>query len=131
MRSLTGTGALVRFVLRRDRVRIVVWIASTVLLVVVSAASVKDLYPTSQSLRDAAALIDDNPAAIAFNGPVQGIETIGGRVVFEAGTSGLVTVALMSLFMITRLTRADEEAGRLDLVRATVVGRHAPLATAM
>jgi ABC-2 type transport system permease protein len=129
--SLTGTRALVRFALRRDRVRIVVWIAAIVVLVLVTASSVKGLYPTPQSLRDAAALVEGNPAAIAFNGPVQGIDTIGGRVAFEAGSTTLVIVALMSLFMTTHLTRADEEAGRLELVRATVVGRHAPLAAAV
>jgi len=37
----------------------------------------------------------------------------------------------MSIFMIGRLTRSEEESGRLDLVRATVVGRHAPTIAAL
>jgi ABC-2 type transport system permease protein len=38
---------------------------------------------------------------------------------------GAIVLALMSAFMVTRHTRAEEESGRAELVRATVVGRHA------
>jgi ABC-2 type transport system permease protein len=37
----------------------------------------------------------------------------------------MVLVALMSLFMVGRLTRGEEEAGRLELVRSLPVGLHA------
>jgi len=129
--QLVGTGALVRLIVRRDRVRVGVWMTAIVVMVVSSAAGVKGIYPTAEDLRTAAATIEGNAAAIAFNGPVQGLETLGGRIAFEAGTIGLVLVGLMSLFMVGRLTRAEEESGRLELVRATVVGRHAPMAAAL
>src|SRR5262249_43120918 len=35
---------------------------------------------------------------------------------------------LMSIFLVMRHTRADEESGRLELIGSAVVGRHAPLA---
>jgi ABC-2 type transport system permease protein len=129
--ELTGTGALVRSILHRDRVRILVWIAGIVGMTVSSAAGVKGIYPTAADLQRAAALIDGNAAAIAFNGPVQGLETIGGRIAFETGSFTLLLVGLMSLLMLSRQTRAEEENGRLELIRATVVGRHAPLAAAL
>jgi ABC-2 type transport system permease protein len=128
---LTATGTLARSILHRDRVRIVVWILGAVALVWSSAAGIKGLYDTPEKLRSAAAAVEGNAAAIAFNGPAQGLETLGGRIAFEAGTAGLVVVALMSLFMVGRQTRAEEESGRLELIRATVVGRHAPLAAAV
>ena len=37
----------------------------------------------------------------------------------------------MSIFIVIRHTRADEEAGRLELVGATAVGRQAALAPAL
>jgi ABC-2 type transport system permease protein len=129
--QLTGTGILVRSILRRERVRIGLWIVGAVLLVWSSAAGVKGIYDTPQKLRSAAVAVEGNAAAIAFNGPAQGLETLGGRIAFETGTAGLIVVALMSLFMIGRQTRAEEESGRLELIRATVVGRHAPMAAAM
>ena len=45
MSDLSGSWTLVRFIGHRDRVRIVVWIASVVLLVAVTAPSIKGLFP--------------------------------------------------------------------------------------
>ena len=131
MTDLTATWALVRAILRRDRFRIVLWTAALAGLVVLTAASVKGLFPTQADLDEAAAQEAGSPASIVFNGPVQGLDTLGGQVAFQLGSFGLVVVGLMSLLMTTRNTRAEEESGRLELVRATVVGRHAPSTAAL
>lgn len=65
--SLTATAPLTRFALRRDRVRIVVWIAGIVLLVVATVGSIKGLYPNQAELDKAARASEDNAAAIIFN----------------------------------------------------------------
>jgi ABC-2 type transport system permease protein len=129
--ELTGTATMTRFVLRRDRVRIVVWIAAIALLVLSTAASVKGLFPTQADLDKAARAVEDNAAAVAFNGPDQGLDTLGGQVAFQVGAFGLVVVALMGVFMVGRETRVEEESGRLELVLAMPVGRHAPTAAAI
>ncbi|MEQ8437630.1 MAG: hypothetical protein RIB65_09050 [Ilumatobacter fluminis] len=120
-----GTFGLVRANLRRDRVRIGVWIAGITAMVAVSAQSVKALFPTQADL-DAAAASSDNPAIVAFQGPPYGLDTVGGQVAFQIGAPGLVLVGLMALLQTGRLTRSEEEAGRLELVRSLPVGRHAP-----
>jgi ABC-2 type transport system permease protein len=130
-RELTGTGTLVRFVLRRDRLRIAVWIGAIVLLELLSAASTVGLYSTQADLDDAAAAVHGNAAAIALNGPDQALDTMGGQVAFQIGTFGLVAVALMAIFMVGRETRGEEESGRAELVRAMAVGRHASAAAAL
>ena len=71
--TLTGLGPLVRFTVRLDRVRIVVWVLSIVLTVVATVASIKGLYPTQADLDQAAVVAQDNAAAIIFNGPAQGL----------------------------------------------------------
>ena len=78
--SLTGTWTLVRFVLRRDRVRLPVWIVSITFMVLLTAASVGDLYPTQADLDTAAATASDNAALIALQGPDYGLDTLGGQV---------------------------------------------------
>ncbi len=123
--EFTGTARLTGFVLRRDRVRIAVWIVSIVLLVVATVASLKGLYPTAADLRQAADAARGNAAAIAFNGPAQGLDTLGGEIAFQVGAFGLVVVALMSLMMTGRLTRGEEEAGRSELLCSLPIGRHA------
>ena len=120
-----GAIGLVRANLRRDRIRIGVWIAGITAMVGVSAQSVKALFPTQADL-DAAAASSDNPAIVAFQGPPYGLDTVGGQIAFQIGAPGLVLVGLMALLQTGRLTRTEEEAGRLELVRSLPVGRHAP-----
>ena len=125
--TTTGVVPLVRLVLRRDRVRLPIWIVSITLLVLFTAASVKGLYKTEAELIAGAAPMYGNAAVIALNGPTYAIDTYGGQMVFQVGSFGYVAVALMGIFLVGRHTRADEEEGRTELIRATVVARNAPV----
>ncbi len=129
--EFTGTAILTRFVLRSERVRILIWIAAIVALVIATVASVKGLYPTAADLRQAAIASQGNAAAIAFNGPAQGLDTVGGQVAFQLGAIGLVVVSLMNLLLMGRLTRGEEEAGRLELLRSLPIGPYSAPAAAM
>lgn len=129
--SLTGVAPLTHFAFRRDRLRIVLWVVAIVLLVVVTVASVKGLYPNHAELEKAAKASEDNVAAIIFNGPPQGLDTAGGQVAFQTGTFGLIVMGLMSVFMLGRLTRGEEEAGRSEMLRSLPIGEHALPAAAL
>ena len=131
MTALHGTGPLVRLIIGRDRIRLLAWMAGILLLVITTAASTKGIYATQADLDEAALASRDNPAALAFNGPDQALDTIGGQVAFQVGAFGLVMVGLMSVLLVGRLTRGEEDSGRLELVRAMPVGRHAPLAAGL
>ena len=131
MSDLNCTWTLVRFIGHRDRLRIVLWIASIVLLVAITAPAIRSLFPTQGDLDKAAVASAANYAVIVFNGPVQGLATVGGEVAFQVGSIMLIMVALMSLLMVTRCTRAEEESGRTELLRATSLGRHAEIAAAL
>jgi ABC-2 type transport system permease protein len=122
--SFTGLAPLTRFELRRDLVRIAVWVVGIVLVAVVTVASVKGLYPNQAELDKAATASEDNAAAIFFNGPPQGLDTVGGQVAFQTGTFGLLMMGLMSVFMLGRLTRGEEEAGRSELLRSLPIGQY-------
>lgn len=123
--SLVGTVALVRLALRRDRVRLAIWVVVLVALALFSAQSVIGLYPDGEGLAEYKQLAGSNQAVVAMGGPTHGIETTGGRIAFETWYVG-IAAALMALFAAVRHTRGDEEAGRAEVVRATIVGRHAP-----
>jgi ABC-2 type transport system permease protein len=129
--ELTGTGAVVALVVARDRLRFLAWLAGIVVLVWATAASTKGLYPTQADLAEAAAVAVDNPAALAFNGPAQALDTLGGQIAFQVGAFGLLLVGLMNILLVGRVTRAEEDSGRLELVRSMPVGRHAPLAAGL
>jgi ABC-2 type transport system permease protein len=129
--ALVGTSALTHSALRRERGRIAAWVLGIVALVVATIGSIEGLYPTAADLEQAARASRDNAAAIVFNGPPQGLDTVGGQVAFQAGAFGLVMVGLMSMFMLGRLTRGEEEAGRLELLRSLPIGAHSPTAAAL
>ncbi len=128
---MTGTGALVRLVLRRDRIRLPIWIVAIVAIVYASAGAVADLYSTPEQIAAYQSALGSSPAAIALAGPPFGLDSIGGIVVYEAGITALLGIALMAIFLTNRHTRAEEESGRTEVVRSTVVGRFAPLAATL
>jgi len=129
--SLTGWTTLLRFVLRRDRVRIPVWTASVALLFAYAAVALDTLYPTAADRQLRATLVS-SPAGIMLSGPGYGLEdyTLGAMIANEMALTVMVAVAIMSVLLVMRHTRAEEETGRSELVRAGVVGRHAPATAA-
>jgi ABC-2 type transport system permease protein len=87
------------------------------------------LYPTEQSIQQVTGVIT-NPSLVALNGPLFG-SSLGGLTAWKILATGLILVALMSILTVVRHTRTEEETGRLELVRAGVVGRYAPLTAAL
>lgn len=130
MTSFTGTLTLLRFHLRRDRLMTLWWILGAVALYYSQAVSTDGLYTTQAELDKAAAGMESNAAFIAMAGPARALDTVGGQVAWQAAAFGAIVAGLMSMFLIGRHTRAEEESGRDELVRAAVIGRHAPLAAA-
>lgn len=130
--ALVGTLSLVRFDLRRDRVRIPVWLGALTLGTAATASSFTDLYPTAAD-RQAIADTMNTPAGLAMTGPSRYLTdyNIGSMMGHQMLGYVAVLVGLMSVLMIVRHTRVEEESGRAELVRATVVGRHAHLAAAL
>lgn len=133
MRSLTGLGRLVRLILRRDRVRLPVWILALGGITLGSAASLVPLYPDQAAIDQYVALFGDNPALVAFAGPGYGFDdpNLGVILVNETQLWACIGIALMSIFLVNRHTRAEEEAERTEVLRSSVVGRHAPTAAAV
>ena len=67
-----------------------------------------------------------NPALRFLYGRLNG-SSIGALAVWQYGVWAAIFGALMTIFIVIRHTRGDEEAGRLELVGSTVVGRQAAL----
>lgn len=130
--TLTGTGALVRFVLRRDRVRIPVWLAALTITTIGTAQSFQDLYGDDTNRAQVAETMG-TPAGLAMTGPAHYLEnyTLGAMMSHQMLGFMAIMVGLMSVLAVVRHTRAEEETGRAELVRANVVGRHAHLVAAL
>ncbi len=122
---MTGAGLLLRAFLRRDRWMIFWWVLAGVLLYWSQAISVAGLYATQEEFDRAAELMGSNPALIAMAGPDRALNTVGGQVAWQSTAFGAILAGLMSMFLAGRHTRAEEESGRDELLRAGVVGRRA------
>ena len=131
MRSLVGTWTLVRLALRRDRVRLMVWVVALVGVVGVFVGAIGDLYPDEMSRRQLGASVAANPGFGAMLGPLQDPLSVGGLLTWRLSFVQMVLVPLMALQTVSRHTRAEEEAGRVELVGSTVVGHRAPLTAAL
>lgn len=127
---MTGVGVLFRSHLRRDRWMILWWTLGIVVLYWSQAISISGLYATQAELDAAAASMDGNAAFVAMLGPPQALDTVGGNTFFQISAFGAIAVGLMSMFLVGRHTRAEEESGRDELVRSAAVGRAAPLVAA-
>jgi ABC-2 type transport system permease protein len=129
--GLTGTLALVRFVLRRDRIRLPVWLLAIIGITYASAAAVASTYDTPSKIASYGNNIGSSPAGIAMGGPPVALDTQGGILVYETALTAFIGVALLAAFTVVRHTRAEEEAGRTELLVSTVVGRHAGAAASV
>jgi len=131
MSALTGTAALTRLMLRRDRVLVPLCILFAAGFVILTASSFQSLYPTAADRADFAATIESNTTFTALYGPARALDTIGGLTAWRTGSTLAAIVGLMSLLLVGRHTRAEEQRGQTELLRAGAVGRHAPLTAAL
>lgn len=129
--GLAGTSKLLRLILRLDRIRLTLWLLGLISLVAITPYSLRAIVDAEaeaegvtaeQVLAEQAALLETNGASIALQGPPDALDTFGGRYAFEIGAFTLAIIALMNILLIARHTRAEEESGRAELVRAAAVG---------
>ncbi|MCW2738691.1 hypothetical protein [Nocardioides sp.] len=130
-RGLEGTGLLVRFALRRDRVLAPAWVLALSAMVVVSAAATGPLYATAADRVAAAEALNASPAVVALYGPILDTSSLGELSMTKMTVLYAVFVAFMGVVIVRRHTRVDEETGRAELVGATAVGANAPTAAAL
>jgi ABC-2 type transport system permease protein len=128
---MTGARIFLMTFLRRDRWMVLAWAAGSVLLYYSQAVSVDGLYATQAEFDRAAASMAHNAAFIAMAGPARALNTLGGQVTWQASAFGAVAAGLMSMFLVGRHTRAEEESGRDELLRGAAVGRYAPMTAAL
>lgn len=121
---LTGLGTMVRFVLRRNRIRLAVWWLMIVGLFAYVGAYYHELLNTQQALDDFAAL-SDVPSIKALSGLAAAPATLGGAVWTKIWMTCVLMLAFAVIFLVTRNGRADEEAGRTELLRSRALGLHA------
>ncbi|MCA2322313.1 ABC transporter permease [Mycobacterium intracellulare] len=128
--NFSGTLAMLRLYLRRDRVSLPLWVfLLSVPLATVYVGSIEKIYPTEAARAGFAASIMASPAQRALYGQVYS-DSLGAVGIWKAGMFHVLIAVAVILTMI-RHTRADEENGRTELVDSTAIGRYASLSAAL
>jgi len=124
--EMRETWQLIKFILRRERVSLAIWIVGIVSFLVYLPFLYEDLYPTLVD-RYAAMTMMSNPAIVAIVGPSTGVYTLAAIFTQEALLFTLIGLAIMNILLVNRHTRVDEEFGRLELIRSFPVSSTAVL----
>jgi ABC-2 type transport system permease protein len=121
---------LMRLMIRRHRVLITSW---SVLLIALAGATVsayQSTYPTPQQRRIAVELAQHNAATTLLYGDLPDPGTPAQMFAWEIGAFATILAAIMAVLVAVALTRAAEDDGTLELVRACGVGPRVPLRSA-
>lgn len=129
MNSIYNTTKMIRFILRRDRVYLTLWILGLVSLATFFVPMMPDVLGDEQSRLILIEMMK-NPAMIAImglpydegNGPLFSLF----MMVWTA-----LAIAIFNIFFIVRHTRKDEEEGRREIISSLPLGRNAGLAAAL
>lgn len=128
---MNGLGTLARLGVRRTRWHLTAWLCALVVVVPATAAAYTQVIPDPAMADVVIEGLAGNPTMRAMLGPPFSLGEPGGFTVWRVGTFVATVAGVMTILLTVRLTRADEETGRTELVRAGGVGRHAPLAAAV
>jgi ABC-2 type transport system permease protein len=130
-RPLAGVGILTRSGVRQNVWFMLPWIAFVALLTVASYAAYDGVFPDAKARAAFEAAVASNPAFTLLLGPAVSLSDATGFTVWRTFTLGCITAAMMSVLLVTRLTRAAEETGRAELMAASPVGRSSRLGSAL
>lgn len=130
MSGLAGTLPLARLALRRDRITVLVWVLAITAGAVGIGYTMGQAYPRQAQRAMQVVAGERNPALVFLFSKLHG-DSIGALTAWRYGLWGAILAALMSIFVVVRHTRADEDAGRAELVGSAAIGRRAPLSAAL
>ncbi|QGH33364.1 ABC transporter permease [Gracilibacillus salitolerans] len=123
---------LLRFNARQNWLASIIWALSIVGITVVVAGAFVNLFGSTQE-RDTMAQTLENPAMVAMVGPVYGIDnyTTGAMMANQMLLFTAIVLGIMSILMLTKLTRKQEEEGKFELIRSMPVGRLSSLSSSL
>jgi ABC-2 type transport system permease protein len=121
---MTGVGTLTRLALRTERFRIPVWVLGTVLLPLVTFNSYAVLFPTAES-RATLVSLANTPAFQVIIGQPGDLTTAGGFTAWRTLVVLCVLASILSILIVIRHTRAEEDAGRAELLAGAPLARSA------
>lgn len=130
MTMFTGTLRLLQLALRRDRIKLPLWIIGIITLVALTVPALEQTYGSPQARATYAATMSTSLIGRAYGGIMDGT-SLGAITMIELYLFTAVVIAFMSTTLVIRHTRQNEEMGSAELIGAARVGRAASLSAAL
>jgi ABC-2 type transport system permease protein len=121
---------MVRVHLRTGWLAILVWVLALAATMEFTVAAIHGLYDTPAKVHTYAAAVKGD-ALMMLNGRIAGIDSLGGIVANEFGFMASFAIPFMAVNLLSRMTRRNEEQGRMETLLAGGVGRGTPLMAAV
>lgn len=120
-----------RIAWRTNRRAVAVWVLALAATMVFTAEAVAGLYDTPAKIQSYADAVTSGDALRAINGHVEGINSLGGVIQDEFGFMASFLLPLLGISLVARMTRREEEAGRLELLLGGRLARQQPTVAAL
>ncbi len=119
-----GTIDLIKLFIKRNKLTIFIWLVSLTFVTVVVAGAFTGLYSSPEEMFAMAETMR-NPAMTAMVGPSEGLDNyhVGAQMSHQMLLFTAMAVGVMSILIVTKNTRADEEDGLIEMIRSLPVGR--------
>lgn len=121
-----GTWTFVKLILRRDRIKLPIWVVSITAFLLAMIPLLRDVYGDTASLATLYQSFGTNPAGLFLTGPMDA-PTFGGLMTIETVLWWGLAVAFMNTLLVIRHTRQNEEIGAQELILSGQVYRSAGL----
>jgi len=127
---MAGLGTLVKLILRRDRIKLPLWIIGLVATLLAMVPLLRDIYGDTASLNTMYATFSANPSALFMTGPIDE-PTFGAFMMIETLLWWGLAIAFLNTLFIVRHTRHNEEIGAQELLLSGRTHRASSLAAAL
>lgn len=121
---------MVRVHVRTGWLASMVWVVGIAATMVLTVSAIQGLYDTPAKIHTYAVAVRDD-ALVMLNGRVAGLDSLGGIIANEFGFLASFAIPFMAVSLVTRMTRKNEELGRLEALLAGRIGRTTPLLAAI
>ena len=119
--ALGSLRALIRLDLRLERWRIAAWVLALSLTQPLVYRSYTSMFSSSAQRSSLSKAFGSSASLTVIAGPARGLTTIGGLTSWKTLMFSAVLAAIMAITTVVRRTRADEEAGRTELLGSTAL----------
>ena len=130
MTALAGVSTMGAIQRRSSWKALTGWVVGLAAMLGGTAFAIHGSYDTQAKIHEYAQAVGSGDALVAINGRIAGLDSLGGVIADEFGFIAAFALPFMGISLMARLTRREEESGRLDLLAAGRIGRAAPVLSA-